>query len=638
MSKFSETAGSFIRMGSFPLEANYIFPTEDALKEFYNDPVNKATLHKGLFKIVENAGNGEQALYWVTIKQTNDELEFVKLIENLDINKIDSQLEELVRRLEEEVEKREKTDDAIWGTLDPTTIKEDLNSILDLSLAVAALQKELKEVHQELIDSDDSIKKSLKTQLKATVGTTEDDLVEYLKTLPYISLTQVANALDSFLNQVDNSTSKINTLKELQSFLEGYTDSSKLSNVLEELWNRIQGSALPTEEFRNLRGVEDFVRKLAQFTKDRTDNLQTELDQTQVGVGLSSDGSFSPDKETNYLQDATSIMNALRILDGLVQQALSNMTILAESKDVIPLVVRKEAGGYVIGASLKLSNVFGNDLIKKDDGLYFNVTSEYDAGILTLKVNDKVVAQHNLGLSSLVDEAYYDPTRETIIIVFKLQNGDKQTVSIPVGGLIREWDVDNDQPSKVVELVREEVVNGPDRLSADVRLAIDKHNILEKQGNTLIVRGTSDNITHKDANLEVVIDSLQVEIDAEKERAEKAEEALVDQVAEKADIDSPVLKGIPQVEISPDPEDSSQRIPSTSWVKERISEIQMESGSAKLEAHLKDYNNPHQVTASQVGTYTSREIENKLELKADLENGKINPVQLPDLSDYWISI
>lgn len=613
MSQFSEMMGSFIRTGNYPLEANYIFPTEAALKEFYNDEINQSTLHKGLFRIVENGGNGQQALYWVVKKQTNDELEFVKLIENLDVNKIDEQLEEIKNKLEELAE----TDTAIWGTSDPTTIKEDLNSILDLSLAVIALQKELKEVHEELVDSDDS----LKTQLKATVGTTEDDLVEYLKTLPYISLTQVAN-----------------TLKELQSFLEGYTDSDKLSDVLEELWNKIQGSTLPTEEFRNLRGVEDFVRKLAQFTKDRTDNLQTELDQTQIGVGLSSDGSFSPDKETNYLQDATSIMNALRILDGLVQQALSNMALSTESKDVVPLVVRKEAGGYVIGASLKLSNVFGNDLVKKDDGLYFNVTSEYDSGVLTLKVNDKVVAQHNLGFSSLIDEAYYDPTKETIIIVFKLQNGDKQTVSISVGGLIREWDIDNNQPSKVVELVREEVVNGPDRLSADVRLVVDRHNILEKQGNALIVRGTSDNITHKDANLELVIDSLQTEVIAEKERAERAEGMLLDEIAKKADIDSPVFKGIPQVETSPDPEDSSQRIPSTNWVKERISESQMESGSAKLEAHLKDYNNPHQVTASQVGTYTSREIENKLELKADLANGKVNPTQLPDLSDYWITI
>ena len=634
MSQYSEMMGSFIRTGNYPLEANYIFPTEAALKEFYNDSINQTTLHKGLFRIVENGGNGSQALYWVVKKQTNDQLEFVKLIENLDTKNIYSQLDDIRKELEAQA----ANDTAIWGTTNPETIKDNLNSILDLSLAIADLQEELEEVHKELVDSDDSIKKSLKTQLKATVGTAEDDLVEYLKTLPYQSLTKVAEALDLFLNQTDNSTTKINTLRELQSFLDGYTDSDKLTDVLEALWNRIQGSTLPTEEFRTIRGIEDFVRKLESFVKNRTDNLQTELNQTQIGVGLDSDGSFSPDKQTNYLQDATSVMNALRILDGLVQQALSGHSIRTESLDIVPLVVRREADGYVLGASLKLSNALGNDLIKNEDGLYINIDSEYNNGILTLRINDRIVAQHTLGLSSIVDRGYYDPTTESLIIVFKLDNGDKQTVTIPVGALIREWDIDNSQPGRVVELVREEVVNGPDRLSADVRLVVDRHNILEKQGNALIVRGTSDNITHKDANLSEVIDSLQEGLVEEKRRAEAAEDALLDELAEKADINSPILKGVPMVETSPDPEDSSQRIPSTNWVKERISEIQMESGSAKLEQHLKDLNNPHQVTASQVGTYTSREIENKLDLKADLTNGKVNPAQLPDLSDYWTTL
>lgn len=632
--EFSQMMGSFIRTSNYPLEANYIFPTEAALKEFYSDEINQTTLHKGLFRIVENGGNGTQALYWVVKKQTNDELEFVKLIENLDTKNIYAQLDEIKKELEAQA----ANDTAIWGTTNPETIKDNLNSILDLSLAISKLQEDLKEVHDELVDSDDSIKKSLKTQLKATVGTTEDDLVEYLKTLPYQSLTKVSEALNLFLNQTDDTTTKINTLKELQSFLDGYTDSDKLADVLEALWNRIQGSTLPTEEFRTIRGIEDFVRKLAQFTKDRTDNLQTEINQTQVGVGLSSDGSFSPDKETTYLQEATSVMNALKILDGLIQEALSGHVITTEDKDIVPLVVRRERDGYVIGASLRLSNVFGNDLIKKEDGLYINVTSEYDKGTLTLKINDRIVAQHNLGLSSIVDQGYYDPTTESMIIVFKLDNGEKQTVSIPVGALIREWDVDNSQPDKVVELVREEVVNGPDRISADVRLVVDKNNILEKQGNALIVRGTSDNLIHKGANLSEVIDTLQQGLAEEKKRAEEAEDTLLDEVAKKADIDSPILRGIPMVETSPDPEDSSQRIPSTNWVKDRISEIQMESGSAKLEAHLKDYNNPHQVTASQVGTYTSREIENKLDLKADLTNGKVNPAQLPDVSDYWTTL
>ena len=34
MSKYSEMAGSFIRTGGYPLEADYIFESEEKLKEF----------------------------------------------------------------------------------------------------------------------------------------------------------------------------------------------------------------------------------------------------------------------------------------------------------------------------------------------------------------------------------------------------------------------------------------------------------------------------------------------------------------------------------------------------------------------------------------------------------------------------
>ena len=42
----------------------------------------------------------------MTKKQTNDELEFVKLIENLDVDNIDKQLEDLETKLAEEIKNR----------------------------------------------------------------------------------------------------------------------------------------------------------------------------------------------------------------------------------------------------------------------------------------------------------------------------------------------------------------------------------------------------------------------------------------------------------------------------------------------------------------------------------------------------
>lgn len=74
MSKYSEIIGSFVRTGDFPLEADYIFASVDELEEFYEDEINKTTLHNGLLKTVLDDGSGNQALYWVC---TNDDGELV---------------------------------------------------------------------------------------------------------------------------------------------------------------------------------------------------------------------------------------------------------------------------------------------------------------------------------------------------------------------------------------------------------------------------------------------------------------------------------------------------------------------------------------------------------------------------------
>nr|DAH97499.1 MAG TPA: hypothetical protein [Caudoviricetes sp.] len=118
-------------------------------------------------------------------------------------------------------------------------------------------------------------------------------------------------------------------------------------------------------------------------------------------------------------------MNALKILDGLVFKALKGIIINTDNKDVVDLAIRKEDSEYVIGAKLNLSNVIGNDLIKKEDGLYFNVKSTYNNGTLSLYVNDKLISQHILGFSSIVESAKYNALDETIVIVFKLLDGEK---------------------------------------------------------------------------------------------------------------------------------------------------------------------------------------------------------------------
>lgn len=470
--------GSFIRTGNYPMEANYIFDTEESLKAFFEEPLNKTLLHKGLLKVVENAGANKQALYWVTKKETNDELEFTKLIEASSIPELTDQLESLQQKLDKEIQDRKDGDTSLWGTEDPTTIPGELNSIKDLADQVTQLWERCK-IHEKMLDF-----------IKAIAGTDSDEILEFLETLPYNSIKVISDTLSILLKDWDKTSS--------------------LMKLLDDLWNKIAGSPLPTDEFLTLRGIEQFVRTLKQQTTDRDNNLQTELDQTQIGVGLSSDGSYTADKETYYLQDATSVMNALKTLDQLVHQAVVNAILTPDnSQDVITLTVNKVDQGYIIDGKLDLSSQNGNQLIKKEDGLYYNVSTEYTDGNLIVKVNDQIISQHSLGFSAIVQSASYDPDQESIIIVFKLLSGDLQTVAIPVGALIREWEVDNSHPDRVVELYHEDIIDGLDKLSGDVRISTKLHNILEKDGNTLYVGGNSDNIYVDDDTLSNTIKQLQ---------------------------------------------------------------------------------------------------------------------------------
>lgn len=823
MGKYSELIGSFKRMGSFPMEANFIFENETALKDFYSSPEEAATLHKGLLKLVADSATGEQSLWWVTKKQTNDELEFTKLIDSTSVES----LEELAEKLEKEIYDRQVADDAIYGSSDHTVVPEDLNSLLKIAEAIAELR--------EAIEENGGKVDTIKEELKATVGTELDDIREYLKTLDYQSLTAVSKELHRFLATREPDTDSIDTFPELLDFLAGFKDTDVLQDVLDTLVADIMGDPLPTEPFRTLRGIEDFVREFKAQSENTDANLQTELDQTQVGVGLSGDGAYNPDKETYYLKDATSVMNALKILDSLINEAINNCNLEVEDTNTVDLTINKQTTKTVLSADVKISTDDGNGIQAKNDGLFYKLETEYENGILTVKVNDNIISRHTIGLSTIVESAKYDPDQEAIIMVFKLLDGSKQELVIPVGTLIREWEVDNSHPTKVVVLEKEDVLGGgTDKLSADVRLYVDKYQILEKRDNTLYVKGTTDNLTHNDEALDVVIDriissgsdtndALQAEIDRAKaaeqaldnkitaettradkvetqlrndldaeikratgvetdlqkqidnlqdststdiseleaalkaeverstekdaahdaaiseevarateaenqlrrdltttnekvttnttnieknadaiaketERATAAESSLSDglraeierattketelegaitthindtnnphnvtkeqvglgkvdnttdlekpvsvatqaaldtkadktyvdaQLDTKAPIDSPVFKGNPQVENPPAPNDSSNRIPSTAWVNETIKN----SVSDGLEAHIKDFNNPHKVTAEQTGAYTKEQVDGLLDTKADLVDGKIPTNQLPD--------
>lgn len=431
MSQYSEMMGSFIRTGDYPMEANYIFSSEEELKAFYADELNNTTLHKGLLKIVSSEDS--QTLYWVV--EVGGELQFKPLIQEGSIDKLFDRLAQIRNDLNQEISDRENSILEIVGTDNMSEFHNQLDNLLAISNAVVNLQKQSTE-HSNI--------------LSAIVGTEEENILEYLKSLDYNNLSDISNLLHKFFDTVDDSDSQINTLPELQKFLR---------------------------------------------------NLQTELDQTQVGVGLSKDGSFSPDQETNYLKSTTSIMDALKTLDGLIAKALKTSKLVPIETNTVSITVGEDVNNSNISANAKVSN--GSDIIVNNDGLYTKLSTEYENGILTIKVNGSIRSQHNLAISSIIDNAYYDQDTKSLVFNFK----NSQEVIIPIDNLIGEWVVDNPD-DKVVELSREKVVSGTDKLSADVRLGSQNYNILKKVGNSLSVDGRSSSITHDGQPLSEVLKDI----------------------------------------------------------------------------------------------------------------------------------
>ena len=477
MSQYSQMLGSFERTGNYPMESNYIFPTKQDLDNFYSEEINKATIHAGLFRIVLN-DNNKQALYWAHLD--DGELVFDRLFTTDTISEMQEAIEQLGQDLQNEVNEREDNDQDVIDNVN--LLQEQLN-LLNTQL--------------QGLDSD----------LKATVGT-QGNIQLYLQTLPYHNLTEVAEALDNFLNQSDSADTTINTFPELQDFLSGYGDGQTLAQLLTGLTNEIEGNPLPTQDFRTLRGIEDFVRILKSQSENEDIQLHTELDRTQLGIGLNGDGSFQAPNGTNYLDNVTSIMDALRVLDSQINTAISNYNIIARNEDVVQLTVSEELNKQVIKAALNLSSSQGNQLVKKQDGLYYNTKIEYSQGTITLKINDNIVNQFNIGISGLVQDAVYDPTTEEIVITFNLHDGQTQVVRINAASLIREWEVQNEAQSPITLTKTTTLGQGTDKLSATAKISSNINNILTITNGNLEVLGIAENIKYNDTTVKAIINSL----------------------------------------------------------------------------------------------------------------------------------
>lgn len=207
--QYSQLIAPFKRVTNKPIELDYVFGSYDELLQWTED--NMPILHEGLLKVVTD----ESGVTFYSFKKKNDNqnlFEPFKLINPSDIPVIESDIKKIVEQIK-----------AIWGVSDPSNIDEKYNSI-------AKLAERIKYINDQI-----SILKTLSLTDKALAGYSGDDIIQYLATLKYGSVTALNNALDSFLTSASQNGQPISTWKDLQTFLTGYTAGQQLQDIILEI-------------------------------------------------------------------------------------------------------------------------------------------------------------------------------------------------------------------------------------------------------------------------------------------------------------------------------------------------------------------------------------------------------------------
>lgn len=200
-------------------------------------------------------------------------------------------------------------------------------------------------------------------------------------------------------------------------------------------------------------------------------------------------------------------------------------------------------------AKKKISTDSSNILYERADGIFASATLSYISNENTLvfstSANSGGTVSHRIQLNSvsLFKDVFYDHTTEELVILYTDSNNVLQEVRINVGELLTEWDIVNDAHN--VKIHRQRVVQGNDKISADVDISQTVDNILQDVNHQLYVKGTADNIKfsgdvtvydainemhNTDFTLSTKIDETSGKVDTLREEFDAAKVALENEI------------------------------------------------------------------------------------------------------------
>ena len=446
MKQYSQIIVPFKRVSDAPMELDYKFGTVEDLKTWASE--NLPILHAGLLKIVENPSSKKIDFY--TFQEIPNEsssaieaknFEIVKLLSTDDINSVETEIGEIIDQIT-----------AIWGVQDPSNIDENYNSIKKIAERINYINEQIAKI------------KVLHQTDKAIAGYAGDDVMEYLTTLKYGSLTALSKELDSFLHSSSEEGGDIKTWEDLRNFLTGYKNNKSLKEVIDE----ITGGALKFEDTDTV-GFERLELKDGVQIKANV-KLGTGVDDTDLNIRndnmliVKNGGLFynmqvrDTGKALRFIVNGSIIhifeyedvyKNAFGVADVKYDSSTNSIVIVFNNGDKLSIpfslvfhgvdventagsgVILKieksgDKGNDIIKARAEISNEANNGLMLKDDGLYAsNDSNSITYGDMSVAHAIDALKASDEEILKKIEESSADAVKDLQQAVKDLQQADK---------------------------------------------------------------------------------------------------------------------------------------------------------------------------------------------------------------------
>lgn len=273
-----------------------------------------------------------------------------------------------------------------------------------------------------------------------------------------------------------------------------------------------------TYKFEELQNQVNSEAEKLQNEIDRSEAKDTEHDGRLDAIDAEIGDGFGPRATVRDAIDALSADTAASLKDIINND---NSIGIDKTNPVKPIV------------KVNLSAAETNNTLRlESDGLYNFIDLSYnpDTNKLTLTRSDNASTENvtkdiQLNSVSFIDDITYDPATETLVITYH-SGAEEKKVEINLGQIFQEWEVYND-PDSAVKLNRERVIDGKDKLSAEVIITTahtdnvleNEHGALYVPANTFVTDALSGAIQSETARAIEADAELDRKIDAETTRA-----------------------------------------------------------------------------------------------------------------------